>query len=94
MFNAVNRKALNLSVGNEVRIEAPVSRQLRQALLAVGIPVSFAVCAYASAGSFAPAAGEGVRIGASLASLVAGMVLVYFARRNKSKDLPEVVEIL
>lgn len=94
VFRAAKRKSLNLSVGDEVRIAAPVVRQLWQALLSVGIPFLFAVCAYVAVGSFAPTAGEGLRIGASLAALVAGMALVYFARRNKSKGLPEVVEIL
>ena len=94
VFQAVNRKKFELSVGDEVRISAPAGKQLVQALVSVGIPVLLAVAIYALFGAIAPGAGEGVRIAASLAALVAGMAIVYFTRRNGSKELPEVVEML
>jgi hypothetical protein len=94
LFQAVNRKKYALSVGDEVRISAPAGKQLVQALVSVGLPVLLAVAVYAVFGVVAPGAGEGVRIAASLAALVAGMALVYATRRRGSKDLPEVVELL
>jgi hypothetical protein len=94
VFQAVNRKKHALSVGDEVRISAPAGKQLLQAVVSVGIPVLFAAAAYAGVGAVAPGSGDGFRIAASLAALVAGMALVYFTRRKGSKDLPEVGELL
>lgn len=99
VFQAVNRKKFALVIGSEVKIAAPVSRQLLQAFVSVGIPVLLAVGAYSAAGIFGTVGPleprrEGVRIGTALAALVAGMIIVYFFRRGRPSDLPEVIGIL
>lgn len=94
LFTAVNRRGLELRPGVEVRIMAPVRKQLAQALFAVGVPVLGAVAAWKLVTRFFPACGEGVRAAIVLAAFVAGAVLVYAFSRAAPKDLPEIVEIL
>jgi hypothetical protein len=93
VFQAVNSRKLAIVVGNEVRVLAPMKNQLWQAFLSVGVPLLLAVAAFASVAFFLPASGEGVRVGAALAALCAGMILTFNLHRIGSKDLPEIVEV-
>ena len=81
-FRAVTEK--NTRLRSELKSVLPHRRGGRSCKLSFrwGIPVLLAVAAYAAVGAFSPAAGEDLRIGASIAALVAGMFLVYFTRRG------------
>lgn len=94
VFQAINRKKLDITVGSEVRVVAPLKSQLWQAFLAVGVPILLAAAAYALMAKFAPLSGEGGRVGAALAAMCGGMFLMYRLHRIHTKDLPEVVEVL
>lgn len=93
IFSVANRKKLDIVVGSEVRVVAPMKNQLAQAFVSVGIPILLAVCAFTLVAFLAPSAGEGARVGGALIALCVGMILVYRIRKTRSKDLPEIVEV-
>jgi hypothetical protein len=94
VFTACNSGNLDIYPGAEVRIRARGKNQAVQGLLSIGVPVLAAAAGYALVGGFAPAASEGVRIGASLGFLVAAGTLVALFRRTGSTDLPEIYEVV
>lgn len=94
VFTAVNSRDFDLSVGSEIRVGAPAKSQLKQGLLAIGLPVLLAVAAYLLLPRVFPGSGEGLRVGLTLIALLAGAFLGYRFSILTGVDLPEVIEVL
>lgn len=94
LFTAINKKHFPLKVGSEVKIAAPVTKQLLQAILSVGGPVLLSVIAFLLTPFFMSGAGEGIRIAAALVFLIAGAFGMFQIRRFIKPSLPEIVAIL
>lgn len=94
IFHVVNRRRHDIKVGDTVHVRSPLKNQVGQAVIAVGIPVALAVCVFILTPAFLPGAGEGLQVGASLAALLAGSVITYFAGRRGADDMPEITEVL
>ena len=94
VFTAVNSRGFDLSVGSEIRVGAPAKSQLKQGLLAIGLPVLLAAAAYLLLPRAFPGSGEGFRVGLTFAALFAGGFLGYRLSVLAGVDLPEVVEVL
>ncbi len=93
-FTAVNLMGFDLSVGSEIRVGAPAKNQLKQGLLAIGLPVLLAIVAYLLTPRAVPGSGEGLRAGLALAALLLGAILGYRLSLRIGVDLPEVTEVL
>lgn len=94
VFTVVNRRKLDLKPGDTVHIKATIKNQLAQAVLAVGVPLSFATAAFIGVPILLPGSGEGVQVGVSLAALLLGAVLAFLATRLTENALPEILEVL
>lgn len=94
VFSAANNRKLNIVVGSEVRISAPVKNQLFQALSSVGIPILIAFLTWQLIALFFPGANEMILVIGALIALFAGAVLMFVVSRIKAKDLPEITEVL
>lgn len=93
MFTVINRGRFDLLVGSEIRVGAPAKIQLKQGLLAVGLPVLLAVGAYTLCSRVFPAAGDGLRTLSALAALLIGAFLGYRLSIRFGVELPEVTGV-
>ncbi len=94
VFRAVNARHLPLSVGDEVRISAAAKNQAKQGLFAIGVPFAFAILGYVAITLAVPSAGDGLRTGVALLTLVVGSLLSFGLRKFFAQALPEIVEVL
>lgn len=94
VFTAANRRKLDIRVGSEVRIKAPVKNQLSQAFFAIGIPVLLSILVWQLVPLFFIGAGEIFQVGGALVALFAGAVIMFLLTHIVSKDLPEITEVV
>ncbi len=94
VFEVVNRRRMDIKVGDVVRVQSTMKNQLAQGVTAVGVPVTCAIAAFVIASILAPGSGEGFRVGLALAALLAGGVATYFVTKRTEDSLPEIVQVL
>lgn len=94
VFTVVNRRKHEIKVGDIVKIKASMKNQLSQAVLAVGVPLTFAVAGFICVPLFLPEAGEGAQVGVSLAALMLGAAIAFTVTRVTESAMPEITEVL
>lgn len=93
-FLVTNPLGLPIKVGSEVRIGAGLKKQLVQAFMSIGIPVLLSIVVFALTPRFIEGAGEGLQVGLSLLTLLAGGILMYRITKLSAKDHPEILELI
>ncbi len=93
-FTAINARGLALSTGDEVRLGASAKSQLAQALASVLLPSLAALAAYLLFPRVASGYGEGVRVAATLVTLVAFAWARFRVAERSPPRLPEIFEVL
>ncbi len=94
VFTAINRQNLDLRIGSEVRIAAPVKNQLSQAFLSVGVPVLAAIVIWILLPLLYSGATEALQVGGALLSFIAVAALMFRITGKAPKDLPEITAVL
>lgn len=94
LFTVCNPQRLQITVGSEVRVAAPVVRQLFQGALALGVPVLAAILAYMLLPRCIPAVGDGLRAGLAVAVCVLVAVILTHFLSNSDGSFAEITEIL
>lgn len=94
IFTAQNPLNLKLEPGSEVRIRASSKKQIKQALIAIGVPILFAIGASILSSQFLSNINEKTQILASLVGLCAGALLVFLFRNTNNTELAEIYEVI
>lgn len=94
-FYAVNSNNLSVQVGSQVKVAAPVKLQTKQAILALVIPIVFAVLGFVVTSVFFPNSSEQLRIGIALLLLGISAFIAYQRGNQKAEQaLPCIIDIL
>jgi len=94
LFTALNRRKLDIRVGSEVRIAAPVKNQLSQAFMSVGVPVLVAVAVWILLPVMFSGSTEAVQVGGALLGFAGAAVLMFRITGKDAGDLPEITAVL
>ena len=94
LFTVVNRRDLPVHIGSEVRIGAPVGRQVIQGLVSIGIPVFSAVMLYSGLPHLFPSIEAVIRSGAAIVAALAAAVIVSRVLSIGDAGFPEITGLI
>lgn len=94
LIEVINSRELPVKTGSFIEMELSTAKALIAAFRVLIVPLLLFIAGFIAAGKV-PGSGEGLQVGGGFTGLIGGFLLNFlFSKKNKLKEIPEIVRIL
>ncbi|MCK5199821.1 MAG: SoxR reducing system RseC family protein [Spirochaetales bacterium] len=94
LIEAVNTRKLPVKTGAIIEMELSSAKAMLAAFRVLIVPLFLFIAGFIIAGNI-PGAGEGLQVAGGFTGLIAGFLFNFlYSRKNRTKEMPEIVRIL